>query len=85
MDARTNTMDVETMVSLRVGHTTRDTSCRTSRMNLAGFNATTHSHFCCRLIALYFYSTACAAWLDLAGATGFEPVACGFGDRRSTS
>ncbi len=38
MVASTNTIAVDSMVSLRVGHTTRLVSCLTSRVNLAGFN-----------------------------------------------
>ena len=76
MMTMTNTMPVETIVSLRVGHVTFEVSWRTCCMNCIGFV------FAMFLILL---SLEWSSGFAVAGAAGLEPATCGFGDRRSTN
>ena len=76
MMTMTNTIPVETIVSLRFGQVTFEVSWRTCCINCIGF-----------VFDIFFIllSLDWSAGLAVAGAAGFEPATCGFGDRRSTN
>jgi hypothetical protein len=79
----TNTMTVEMPVSLRDGHVTLLPSCRTSWINFAGLIFAILNIFL--IGSAGFPDLGEITQSKLAGAAGFEPATCGFGDRRSTN
>ncbi len=87
MNTMTKTIAVVTMVSLRVGHVTREISWRTSSMNFVGLVfAITYLHS--DNFGTQIYMALVAAGFQnavLAGVEGLEPPTPGFGDRCSTS